>query len=150
MLGNKSKTELGHAADKKGISHSEHSEHPVAKFITLHSGYFLLSPLLGQGPCLIQLPKPSTFGKSLGMQGSGGSEDQESTRNAGDLGLVQVPPGMGRSPGEGNHYLLQDSRLENSTNRGAWQATVPGGHKEWDTTAQLTLSLFFGMITSFC
>ena len=84
------------------------------------------------------------------MQGSGGSEDQESTRNAGDLGLVQVPPGMGRSPGEGNHYLLQDSRLENSTNRGAWQATVPGGHKEWDTTAQLTLSLFFGMITSFC
>ena len=50
MLGNKSKTELGHAADKKGISHSEHSERPVAMFITLHSSWFLLSPLLGQGP----------------------------------------------------------------------------------------------------
>ena len=49
MLGNKSKTELGHAADKKGISHSEHSERPVAMFITLHSSWFLLSPLLGQG-----------------------------------------------------------------------------------------------------
>ena len=53
-------------------------------------------------------------------------------------------------PLEKEIYLLQDSRLENSTNRGAWQATVPRGHKEWDITAQLTLSLFFGMITSFC
>ena len=29
----------------------------------------------------------------------GGSEDKESTRNAGDQGLI---PGLGRSPGEGN------------------------------------------------
>lgn len=44
MLGNKSKTELGHAAEKNGTSHSEHSEHPVATLITLHSGEFLPPP----------------------------------------------------------------------------------------------------------
>ena len=41
----------------------------------------------------------------------GGSAGQESTCNAGDLGLI---PGLGRSPGEGNGYLLQYSDLANS------------------------------------
>ena len=31
-------------------------------------------------------------------------------------------------------YPLQYSGLENSMNRGTWQATVHGGHKELDTT----------------
>ena len=35
-------------------------------------------------------------------------------------------PGLGRSPGEGNSYPLQYSCLENSVDRGAWQATVHG------------------------
>ena len=35
-------------------------------------------------------------------------------------------PGSGRSPGEGNGNPLQDSRLENSMDRGAWRATVHG------------------------
>ena len=35
-------------------------------------------------------------------------------------------PGSGRSPIEGNGYLLQYSCLENSMDRGAWQATVRG------------------------
>ena len=48
--------------------------------------------------------------------------------NAGDLGLI---PGLGRSPGEGNGYLLQYSCLENSMNRGAWQAIVHGVAKSW-------------------
>ena len=34
--------------------------------------------------------------------------------------------GLGRSPGEGNGNPLQDSFLENSMDRGAWQATVHG------------------------
>jgi len=41
--------------------------------------------------------------------------------NAGDLGSI---PGLGRSPGEGNGYPLQYCGLENSMNRGDWQATV--------------------------
>ena len=40
-----------------------------------------------------------------------GSVGKESTRNAGDPGLI---PGLGRSPGEGKGYPLQHSGLENS------------------------------------
>ena len=52
-----------------------------------------------------------------------GSDGQESACNAGDLDLI---PGLGRSPGEGNDYALQYSFLENSMDRGAWRATVHG------------------------
>ena len=50
---------------------------------------------------------------------------------AGDVGSI---PGSGRSPGGENGNSLQYSYLENSTDRGAWRATVHGGHKESDTT----------------
>ena len=50
-----------------------------------------------------------------------GSDGKEYACNAGDLGSV---PGLGRSPGEGNGNPLQYSCLENSMDRGAWQATV--------------------------
>ena len=40
----------------------------------------------------------------------GGSDSKESACNAGDLGSI---PGLGRSAGEGNGYLLQYSGLEN-------------------------------------
>ena len=53
----------------------------------------------------------------------GGSEGKESACSAGDLGLS---PGLGRSPGEGNGNPVQYSRLENSMDRGDWQATVHG------------------------
>ena len=43
--------------------------------------------------------------------------------NAGDAGSI---PGSGRSPGGGNGNPLQCSCLENSMDRGAWQATVHG------------------------
>ena len=41
-----------------------------------------------------------------------GSAGKESACNAGDLGSI---PGLGRSPGEGKHYPLLYSGLENST-----------------------------------
>ena len=59
------------------------------------------------------------------------SDGKESACSAGDPGSI---PGSGRSPGEGNGNPLQYSFLENPMNRGAWQATVHGGHKESDTT----------------
>ena len=61
----------------------------------------------------------------------GGSDSKESACSAGDPGWT---PGLGRSPGEWNGNPFQYSCLENSTDRGAWQATVHGGHKELDTT----------------
>ena len=48
--------------------------------------------------------------------------------DAGDLGST---PGSGRYPGVGNDNLLQYSCLENSMDRGAWQATVLGVAKSW-------------------
>ena len=49
----------------------------------------------------------------------GCSDGKESACNAEDLGSI---PESGRSPREGNVYSLQYSCLENSMDRGAWQA----------------------------
>ena len=53
----------------------------------------------------------------------GGSDSNESTCEAGDLGSI---PGLGRSPGGGHGNPLQYSCLENPMDRGAWWATVQG------------------------
>jgi hypothetical protein len=53
----------------------------------------------------------------------GGSEDKESSCNAGDQGLI---PESERSLEERNGKTLQYSCLENSTGSGTWQATVHG------------------------
>ena len=46
--------------------------------------------------------------------------------SAGDKGDMGSIPGLGRSSGEANGYPLQYSCLENSMDRGGWQATVHG------------------------
>ena len=61
----------------------------------------------------------------------GGSEGKESACKAEDPGSI---PGLGRSPGEGNGNALQYFYLKNSTDRGAWQATV---HRVAKSQAQL-------------
>ena len=70
---------------------------------------------------------------SIFPDGSGG---KESACNAGDEGSIR---GSGRSPRGGNGNPLQYSCLENSMDRGTWQATVHGvGLKESNTAGQLT------------
>ena len=49
---------------------------------------------------------------------------RESPVNAGDTRNVDLIPGSGRSPGEGNGNPLQHSCLGNPMDRGAWQAIV--------------------------
>ena len=56
----------------------------------------------------------------------GGSVVKNLPIKAGDAGVVGLIPGLGRSPGGGNGNVLQYSRLGNSMDRGAWQATVHG------------------------
>ena len=51
----------------------------------------------------------------------GGSDGKASACNAGDQGSI---PGPGRFPGEGNGNPFQQSCLENSMDRGAWQAII--------------------------
>ena len=60
-----------------------------------------------------------------------GSVSKESICNAGDMDLI---PGSGGSPGEGNDNALQYSCLENPMDKGAWWATVHGGLKRIRTT----------------
>ena len=48
--------------------------------------------------------------------------------NAGKMGSI---PGSGRSLGEGTGNPLQYSCLENSLDRGAWQAIVHGATGSW-------------------
>ena len=55
-----------------------------------------------------------------------GSVGKESVYNAGVSGLI---PRLGRSPREGNGYLLQYSWLENSMDWAAWWVTVHGVSK---------------------
>ena len=60
-------------------------------------------------------------------------DSKEYTCNARDLSST---PGSGRSPGEWNDNPLQYSCLENSMDRGAWQATVRGSQRvehDWVT-----------------
>ena len=97
-------------------------------------GYVLL---LASLKVLSLLPFCSLCVIPLGFPG--GSDSKESSCNAGDLSLI---PGLGRSLGEGNNYPLQYSGLENSMDRGAWQATVHGVVK-----SQTQLSDFY--FTSF-
>ena len=63
----------------------------------------------------------------------GSSDGEESTCNARDPSWI---PGLGRSHREGNGYPLQYSCLKNSTDRGAWQATVHASQtfgQDWAT-----------------
>ena len=53
----------------------------------------------------------------------GNSDGKESACNARDPGSIL---GLGSSPEEGNGYPLQYSCLENSMDRGVWQATAHG------------------------
>ena len=82
-------------------------------------------------------------GKEKALMGSssfpGSSAGKESACNAGDLGSIS---GLGRSAGEGKGYPLQYPYLENSKDRGAWQAPVHGFAKSW---TQLSDFRSFGM-----
>ena len=59
--------------------------------------------------------------KPLGL--TSGSDGKESPCKAADPGSI---PGLRRSPSEGNGNPLQYSCLENSMDRGTWQARVHG------------------------
>ena len=54
--------------------------------------------------------------------------------NGGDIRDTGLIPGSGRCPGGANGNPLQYSCLENPMDRGAWWATVHGGHEESDMT----------------
>ena len=106
-------SERSHSLSPEAILYSKH---PVP---FIHSTYILIHPL-----------NKYLLGNKYGfLAGSDGKKT--SACNAGDWGLI---PGLGRSPGERNGNTLQYSWLENSMDRGAWQATAHGVKKRgWVT-----------------
>ena len=75
---------------------------------------------------------------SLGFPGgTNGKEPSSQCRRY--KGLV---PGLGRSPGEGHYNTLQNSSLENSMDRGAWQATVHRATKSWTWPKRLCMHAY--------
>ena len=68
--------------------------------------------------------------------------------NVGDSGDAGMIPVSGRSPGGGPSNPLWYSCLENFMDRGAWWATVHGGHKELNTTERLSTAQLKNQWTS--
>ena len=66
--------------------------------------------------------------------------------NAGDTGDADSIPGLGRSPGGGNGNTLTYSCLENSMDRGVWQATVRGVTK---SQTQLSMHVLLVSVSIF-
>ena len=63
--------------------------------------------------------------------------------NAGSVGSI---PGSGRSPGGGHGNSLQDSCLENPTDRGAWRATVHRVAKSWTQLKRLSTHAHIALV----
>ena len=100
---------------KKAPVHTE--KHQTFSRTAVEANFLKLIKAIYERPTLIILN-----GKAL-VGFPGGSDGKESTCNAGDPGLISR---LGRSPGEGNGNPFRHSCLENSMDRGAWQATVLG------------------------
>jgi len=73
------------------------------------------------------------------------SDCKEFACNARDLGLIF---GLGKSPGERNGYSLHYSCLENSMDRGTWQATVHEVAKSQTRLSDQHFHLLFWAATS--
>ena len=76
---------------------------------------------------------------------------KNSPASSGDIRDTGLIPGLERFPGEGNGNPLQSTCLENSMDRGAWQATVHGLTKSWTqlnthTHIEKLISIFFSLV----
>ena len=102
------------------ISPNFPSLHPLAMAYWL--SFSMDSPVFNIS-CISYNMLPFSIGDSGGKEFSCNAEDSDSVT------------GMERSPGAGNGYPLQYSYLENSTDRGAWQATDHGVTKSQTRTS---------------
>ena len=91
---------------------------------------YMRSPVWLAGGASVPLVFLSVEQQSLGLELPWGSVVKDPSANAGNSSSV---PELDRSPGEGNGNPLQYSCLENSMDRGAWQAIAHGLTKESDT-----------------
>ena len=76
------------------------------------------------------------------------SNGKEYACNAGDAGVMDLIPGLVRSPGGGNGNPFQYSCLENPMDLGAWWARIHGVRKRYDQNNWDTCSCIY-IITLF-
>ena len=67
--------------------------------------------------------------------------------NAGNVRDAGSIPGLGRFPGRGNGKSLQYPCLENTMERGAWQATMHREAKSW-TRLEVTQHVVYRVLPS--
>ena len=123
----------------------------IALLSSLHASCLFILPLadkhrpcsrgLSRGPLLTQTALPGCTGLSRGLRG------EESTCQHRRCLTCRFDAWMGEPPGGGSGNLIQYSCLENSKDRGAWQATVHGV-AELDTTEHTRMSLIHNIINS--
>ena len=77
------------------------------------------------------------------------SGKKKSPASTGDMGNVDSISGSGRSPELGNVNPLHYSCLENSMDRGAWQATVHGVTKSWTRLSMCLCMLCSSRLSAF-
>ena len=130
----------------------QHLSYEITKF--LHSSFvidlakvlfFFSNFLILFVPSLRHLPQAILdfwLATCLSWASPGGSVEKNPPADAGDEGLV---PGSGRHPAGGNRNLFQYSCLENSTDRGAWEARVHGVTKSqtWLNTHSLNFHVIY-------
>ena len=110
------------------------SSHPLQLVWCYHE------PLLGRDRHTLKLLiKDVLFSRLLPHHNPGGSDDKEAACNVEVLGSV---PRLGRSPGGGHGNLFQYSWLENPHGQRSLAGYSPWGHKESDTTEQLSTWYF--------
>ena len=135
---------LGFSYLGRGVSLHSCSSKVQLLLLTLDEGYLLMDapPDLGRGvaplgpPAPMQLPLLGSICSQqhltkFNIQSEASLVAQiikNLTCNARDPSLI---PWSGRSPGEGNGNPLQFSCLENSKDRGTWQATVHSVAQCW-------------------
>ena len=89
----------------------------------------------GQNPSWMTSHCPEVHNSKTSIQPRRASQEplvvKNPPTNAGDAGDMGSNHGWGRSTGGRNGNLFQYSCLENSMDRGAWQATVHGTAKSW-------------------
>ena len=97
-------------------------EDPLEKEMATHSSTLAWKIPWTEEPCKLQSMGSQKVGHDWATT-SGGSVVKNLPANAGDSSYI---PWSGRSPGEGNGNPLQYSCLENSMDRGTWQAIDHG------------------------
>ena len=102
--------------------------HTTSKDILMFSNGFMKPSLISAIVCSQTYQGASQVGLVL----------KHTPANAGDIRDVGSIPGSGRSPGGGHDNSLWYSCLENSMDRGAWQATVHGFAKSQTQLKQLS------------